>query len=327
MPDRFLHRLRRDPAPGFARDLRERLRATERVHAARPRRLMPAFAAAAGVAVVASLFLFPAVRVSAQAVLDLFRVRHFVAVRYDATRMERLHALDGAGDASTLVFGHQETVRDPGPPRAFADAAAAEAATGIKLPRASVLPRGLAPDSVIVQGAGELRLMLSEQKLRGLLDRLDLRDVEVPAGIDGKVVEVRKPPVVVQTFRSPRAKAALLQCVGPELGVPAGLEVERLAEIGLRVIGLDAAEARRVARDTDWRTTLVVPVPLDASSFRHVTVNGQRGLLITTAGKPDAEGRRRGGGTLVMWTEGERVLAVVSELGTTDAMELAESVR
>lgn len=327
MDDRFLHQHRRDPDPRFARDLRERLRDTRAARPAWAPRLVPALAVACAAAVIVGLFAFPAVRVSAQAVLDLFRVKKFAAVTYDATRMDRLRSLADSGDASTMVFGHQETVLDPGPAQAFLDAGAAGAAAGLDVRRAGHLPGGLAPDSVFVQGAGEMRLMLSEQKLRTLLDRLELRDVTVPAGLDGKMVGVRKPPVVVQTFRDGSRKVALIQCASPELSMPAGMEVERLAEIGLRVIGLDASEARRVAGSTDWRTTLVVPLPLNASTFRQITVHGQPGLLITTASRADDDGHRHNDGVTVLWTEDDRVFAIVGGLGSSDAMEMAESVR
>jgi hypothetical protein len=326
MDDRFLEDLRRDPEPGFARDLRARLRARSEDRRAWAPRLVPALGLAFAALAVAGLFAFPAVRASAQAMLDLFRVRRFAAVTYDAARVEKLRSLQGAGDPSLMVFERRETVLDPGPARAFPDAGAAGAAAGLTLRRADHLPAGLAPDSVFVQGAGEMRLSVSEARLRALLDALDLRDVAVPAGIDGRIVDVRKPPVVIQKFRGPRSRAALLQCDSPEIAVPAGMDIERLAEIGLRVIGLDASEARRVARETDWRTTLVVPVPLNASTFRQVTVHGEPGLLITTA-RRDAEGQRRREGTMVMWTEGGRVLAIVGDLDPSDTMEMAESVR
>src|SRR5205085_2953989 len=88
--DRFMHSLRKDPDPGFARDLRNRLAsgAAAGADAPRPRRLAPALAfATVGLAALA-LFLFPSVRASAQAFIDLFRVRNFVAVSIDPAKIE-----------------------------------------------------------------------------------------------------------------------------------------------------------------------------------------------------------------------------------------------
>jgi hypothetical protein len=326
MDDRFLQQHRRDPDPRFARDLRARLRAAEEPRPAVTRRWVPALAAAAVVVAVGALFAFPAVRASAQSMLDLFRVRRFAAVTFDAARAERLRELADGADASMLPFASTETLLDPGPARGFADADAAGAAAGLAVRRPTVLPRGLQTDSAFVQGAGAVRLTVSEARLRDLLAALELRDVAVPAGIDGQVLELRKPAMVVQRFRGTRSKAMLLQSESPEVALPPGLDLERLGEIGLRILGLDPGEARRVARDTDWRSTLMVPVPLNASTFRQVTVHGQPGLLITTAGR-NAAGERRREGSVVLWSEDGRVYAVTGNLDPSVTVEMAESVR
>ena len=104
------------------------------------------------------------------------------------------------------------------------------------------------------------------------------------------------------------------------------MTVEQLAEIGLRVLGLDEGEARRIARSTDWRSTLLVPVPMNASTFRQATVHGQQGLLITTTGERSADGRRGRDGALLMWTEGDRVFCIQGNLSNPDIMQMAESV-
>ena len=78
--DKFLHEQRQEPAPGFSRALRERLRGVEADSPARGFRLHPAFVSALAVALVAASFALPAVRVAAQSALDLFRVHSFAAV-------------------------------------------------------------------------------------------------------------------------------------------------------------------------------------------------------------------------------------------------------
>ena len=100
--DKFLHDYRREPAPGFARRLRERLRDAEERTAPAWR---PLVFAAVTAAVVATLFAFPAVRAGAQALLDLFRVRSFVAVPFNEDRFDKLRALEN--DNAMLVFDHK----------------------------------------------------------------------------------------------------------------------------------------------------------------------------------------------------------------------------
>ena len=324
MDDRMLHEYRREPEPRFARELRERLRRQERGSILRSPRTARILATACGVAIVATLFAVPSVRVSAQALLDLFRVRRFAAVEFNESRLEALRSIDK--ERGFLVFDRQEKMLDPGPARYVPSREAVAPQVGYAASTPRYLPDGLAADSIFVEGEGRMRLSVSEEKLRSLLERLDVRDVAVPSGLDGRWIEVRKPPVVIQRFRSNLRKAVLVQARSPEVEVPAGLDVERLAEIGLRILGLDTSEARRIARATDWRSTLLVPVPMNASTFRQVTVRGEPGLLITTTGEKVADGKPRRKGVLLMWAEGDRVFCLQGDLSAKDLMQMAESV-
>ena len=124
--DRFMHSLRKDPDPGFARDLRNRLAsgAAAGADAPRPRRLAPALAfATVGLAALA-LFLFPSVRASAQAFIDLFRVRNFVAVSIDPAKIEA--SLKGSSlDFKNLLSDQIQVVESPGRPRPVPSTASA----------------------------------------------------------------------------------------------------------------------------------------------------------------------------------------------------------
>lgn len=325
MDDRFLHEMRREPPAEFARALRQRLRVQDDERRGWAPRALPALAAAVAVALSVAVFTVPSVRVSAQALLDLFRVRSFAAVSFDESRLEKLRALEQ--NNALFVFDRQQVLVDPGKPQYYPTLEAAGAAVGFVPSRLRYLPSGLALDSVMVQGAGAVRLAVSEAKLRALLDQLDLRDVSIQPGIDGVWVEVRKPAAVIQRYESGRLKAGLVQAVSPEVSVPAGLEIEKLAEIGLRILGLDAGEASRIARSTDWRSTLLVPVPMNASTFRQVTIHGQRGLLVTTTSTPSADWPQGRKGTVVLWAENDRVFGLMSNLSDEDAMQMAESVQ
>lgn len=325
MDDKFMETLRRDPDPKFADDLREKLQAQPLPHSLRRVAPLPLFAAGVAVAVIVALFAFPSVRVSAQAMLDLFRVRKFAAVSFDPQRLEKLKS-SVKDDAALEVFEH-EKIQEPGPPQIFTTLAPAAAAAGLQALKPSYLPFGLAADTVVVEGEGAMRLTVHEAKLTALLQSLNLGDVQVPAGIDGKSIEVHKPRVLVQRFVSGTRHAALVQAQSPEVQVPAGLDVERLGEVGLRILGLDAGEAHRVATSTDWRSTLIVPVPLTASTFRQVTVHGQPGLLVTTSAAAEGDRPGRQSGSICLWTENDRVFGMIGNLPPNDVLQMAESVR
>lgn len=324
MSDDFLHQLRREPRPGFSRALRERLREQDEARAARGGAWRPWLATAASVAAIALAFTFPAVRVSAQAVLDLFRVRTFAAVRFDPARFERIESMRGAEHVN--LFERRNVGQEPGEPRLVASLEEAGRAAGMRPMAPATLPPGLEPDSVFVTGAGEADFVVNGERLRTMLDALELRDVAVPAGLDGRAVHVRLQPGIAARYRGRSGRVTLMQAQSPEVRVPPGVDLAQVGEVGLRVLGLSPPEARRMARRIDWTNTLVVPVPTSASEFREVTVNGQRGLMIGTRERRQ-DGRTRRGGTVILWSEGDRVLALQGNLESVAMMHLAESVR
>jgi hypothetical protein len=110
--------------------------------------------------------------------------------------------------------------------------------------------------------------------------------VQVPQGLDGQPVTVHKPAIVVQSFTDGKHSFAVLEAMSPEVTLPPGADLRQLGELGLRVLGLDANEARRLAAAIDWRSTLLVPVPTSAGSFRQVTVNGKQALFISKNPRP-----------------------------------------
>jgi hypothetical protein len=66
----------------------------------------------------------------------------------------------------------------------------------------------------------------------------------------------------------------------PTISVPPDLNVAALAEAGLQIIGMSAAEAHAFCQTVDWSSTLVIPIPQSASSYRTIPVDGVNGTLI-----------------------------------------------
>lgn len=330
MDDRFLNGLRREPAPEFAHELHERLRrqgpAVAPARAWRPLRLAAPLAGGVAAALVVLSFAFPAVRASAQAFLDLFRVRNFAAVTIDPARLERLR--EQKLDLESLLTDPVQTpARHPGP-RVVASLQEASALAGFAVRVPAERPAGFVPDTIAVVEGTTSSFRVHTAPLREALEKLDIRDLQVPAGLDGQTVTVSTTPAVAQRFVRGSERVELVQARSPEVSLPAGTDLERLGEIGLRVAGLDPDEARRFARSIDWRSTLVVPVPLNASSFTEATVHGARALVVTykeQAGE-GGQGHRRGG-TLLLWSEGEMVYAMTGNLHSVLLVQMAESVR
>jgi hypothetical protein len=317
----WLRALRTDPSPLFKAELRERLRAQE----AAPldtRRDWPrrALVAAAAVLVVGVLIWVPGVRASVAQFVSLFRVINVVAVPVDSSRIERLKADDL--QIGALIGEHVQVVQDPGPPLDVSSFADAAAAAGMTLATPQWLPNNTRVIETAVVGERVMRVTANSQRLQQVMDALGIRDLTVPAGLDGQVVNVHVPPVVMIRYDHQNGRRSrLFQARTPQLTLPSSIDVQALGEIGLRILGLPPAEAKQFAHAIDWHTTLVVPVPPNASSFQQVEIAGHRGVLI------QHQPRNQSPTSTIVWSTPERVFALVSIQGVADAMTMATSVR
>ncbi len=230
MDDRFLYEARRDPEPAFAEGLRGRLRRAESSRVMGRVPLRPTLAAAVLVGTVVSIFVFPSVRASAQAMLDLFRVRNFAPVAFDPQRLEKLRDMDH--DQPLMIFDKKEVLHEPGEPVTVATPEKAAEVVGYPVRTLQFLPRGLALQSVKVEDRGAMRLSADADKVHTLLETLDLGDLRFPPELDGQWVTVRKPQVVYQNYGVGKLQATLIQAQSPEVELPPGADLPRLAEIG-----------------------------------------------------------------------------------------------
>lgn len=321
MNDDFLYGLRQDPSPEFARRLKGRLREVDIEPRARvlPLWLTRFAVPAASVAAVAFAFTFPSVRAGAQAFLDLFRVSSFVAVAFDPAR---LRELDSTGLDLPRMLGEQvEVLTEQAPPVSYASPQEAGAAAGIRIYAPTWLPPDLELKSTYVIGESAFRFTASTANLRQLLDAFAIDDVVIPEGIDGQEASVRVPAVVQMNFEAGPRRATLTQSRSPDVSFPAALDLPALAEISLRILGLDRSEAYRIAQTVDWRTTLLVPIPATVASFREVNVQGQPALLIQSTERVQPIQN------VLLWSFQDNVYALRGTLRADALLEMAQSLQ
>jgi hypothetical protein len=318
--DGWLHALQSDPSPMFKAQLRERLRAQEPVVETRhdwPRR---ALVAAAAVTLVAALIAVPGVRAAVAQFVSLFRVINVVGVPVDSSHLDRLKAEDL--QIGALIGEHVQVVQDPGPPLNVASLADAAAAAGMTLATPQWLPDNTQVIETAVMGERVMRVTADSQRLQQVMDALGINDLTVPAGLDGQVVNVRVPPVVMIRYDHQNGRRSrLFQARTPQLTLPNSIDVRSLGEIGLRILGLPAAEAKQFAQAIDWHTTLVVPVPPNATSFQQIDISGHRGVLI------QHQPRNQSATSTIVWSTPERVFALVSIQHVAEVTTMATSVR
>jgi hypothetical protein len=66
----------------------------------------------------------------------------------------------------------------------------------------------------------------------------------------------------------------------PTVDSPPNVDLAQLAQIGLQFTGMTAEEAKTYSQSVDWTTTLVVPIPKNAATYKQVPVDGVTGTLI-----------------------------------------------
>jgi hypothetical protein len=319
--DTWLEALRTEPSSQFEGRLRARLRAQEPPPEVRRPWLRQARLAAAAAVVLAVLTAVPAVRASVLQFVSLFRVVNYVPVRVDPARLDRLAAEHL--DVGALIGEHVDVVKDPGPPVSVPALADAAAASGMTLALPQWLPGNTTVHETAVVGEREVRVTADGVRLKQVMDALGITDLAVPAGLDGQVIDIRVPPIVMVRYDhgNNNRRSRLFQARPPQWSLPDGLDVQALGEIGLRIVGLAPAEARQFAKTLDWHTTFIVPLPPNVSSFRQVKIGEHSGVAIQN------QPRNQALTTTVVWSTPDRVFALVSILGSEDALAMAESVR
>jgi hypothetical protein len=181
-------------------------------------------------------------------------------------------------------------------------------------------------------------VVISRQRTQAFLDEAGRSDLVLPASIDGAKISVVIPTEATAAygecpkdadgeasgpadFDLVRTCVMLAQVPSPTVKTPPDLDVKALAELGLQFTGMTAEQAHAYSENVDWTTTLVIPMPRNASSSRQVQVDGVTGTLMTR-GADDGVPQRY---TLVWVKNG--IVNALSGFGTTsDALALASSI-
>ena len=344
MSDEFLSRLREQPRPEFTARLAEGLQQidAEREVQRAPgplRRLAPALAGAGLVGAIALCFTLEPVRAAARDFLDLFRVKRFAAVPVDPARFERL--AKGGVDFKSLVADQVQVVVAPEKPQLVNSPEAGALIAGITAAQPTVLPRRYALAETAVVRPGTFRVTIDTTKLEALATAAGADEIEIPASWNGASLEVEMPPLLVLRYareaepggEAPRPETgfAFVQSAVPQVDLPQGVDLATLGRLGLRVAGLSAEEALAFSRTIDWRTTLLVPVPVQGGTYREVEVAGHKGLLVTflppSLPAPDGTKRPVRQQSLLLWSNDEKAFAITGPGDGMQQLEMAESVR
>lgn len=226
------------------------------------------------------------------------------------------------------------------------DQPASDAATAARLagfPVQLLSARKDAPQ-LIVGGQHALNMSVDRPRLQEIAKAAGHSEIVLPASLDHAYVSVQighaihaqygtcpQPAtatgaIASQVIETPPSATQYADCVrlsqgpSPAVNVPAGLDVAKLARIGLEVAGMTSSQADEFFRTVDWKSTLTLTVPRQLRSYQQVKVNGVKGVLLTMAG-------RRGPGYNLIWVKNGIAYALTGYGDPGEAVELADSLK
>lgn len=301
----------------------------------------PVWIAGIGAIILAGILSTSAGRDLAANWLSSLRVQKVQAVNLDlspfvdANTNPALHQM-----VSQMISDKVEvTLNEPNQPASDRAAASALAGFPVQLPEARKDTSRL-----IVGGRHELKMTVERSRLQEILKAAGHAEIAVPASLDGATFSVSvahalhaqygtcpgrvtaSNAIAGQVIETAPSVGQYKDCVrlaegpSPVVNVPAGLDVQRLAEVGLQAAGMSADQANQFFHAVDWKSVLTLSVPRRLQSYQSVKVAGVRGTLLTMAG-------RRGPGYTLLWAKNGMSYSLTGFGDSNGAVALADSIK
>jgi hypothetical protein len=291
------------------------------------RRYRLAWIAAGLIAALLIGFSFAPVRAWAGNLLQLFRVQRIQFVEVNPSQLPSQEALEEAAGKLAGILEDQMTLEVQGSARTV-DAATARAEAGFPVRLPAVLE---AEPKITLEPGIDAEMEIDLPRIRLLLSEMGYRDVELPDSLDGATVGIQFESLVSATYgvcdtrdngRWAQDCVEYVQVPAPRVSAPPELDLDRLGQVYLQLLGLTVEEARQYSERVDWMTTLVVPLPQFADlRYQDVEVDGVEGTLL----RPSS-GSRHAEEYLLTWVKGDVVYALHGRGSTTDALSIAASL-
>jgi hypothetical protein len=303
------------------------------------KQLRPVWALVVVVALVSASMTFAPVRAWAGQFLGLFRVQNVEVLPVDPTLMDQLTGNSALSKQIGQLLSQSVTyTKKPSQPQVAKSAAAAGQLAGfqVRLPTS----RTDTPQ-IVVSGGSVFQFVVDRKLAQSVLEQAGRSDLQLPASLDGATIKVTIPSGVSAAYgdcpiadeltgEAPRSGSParrftncviLAQIPSPTVDTPPDLNIEKLAELGLEFTGMKPDQAQAYAQTVDWTSTLVIPVPRNASSYEPVQVDGVTGYLIQRPADDAPE-------YAVIWVN-KGIVYAVGGLGTNSqaAIEMANSLK
>jgi hypothetical protein len=243
--------------------------------------------------------------------LPVLRTEHVAVVPVATADLASVPDLSAYGDFA--VTGDTQ-------PRPVADAAAAEAQSGLAVPEVADLPSGVSGEpAYVVAGPVTATFTFSAARAAQAAAAAGEQLPPVPDGLDGTVVRITAGPGAAAVWSRPSGLPALV--VG-RVTAPAvdsqGARFEVLRDYLLSVPGFPPELAQQLKAVTLDGSTLPLPVPADYVQSSAVDVGGHQATLLTS---------REESVSGVVWAQGGVLTAVAGTLSSDDVLAVARGLR
>jgi hypothetical protein len=294
----------------------------------------------AAVLLAAAFLSVPTMRAAATDILALFRVQKVAVLPLDPTGLSNFTGDSNLSEKLSQVIADSVVqTKAGGDPRIVGSVEEASQAAGFSLR----LPAHAPAEAVLyVQDSSAFEINIDREKAQAFIDETGRSDIVLPGNIDGRQIRVEIPAGITASYGScprPDEEGELIDpddpastgraypdCImmvefpSPVVAAPEDLDVGQLVELGLELYGLNPEEARQLRESIDWTSTLVIPIPRNASHYEQVSVDGESGVLIQR--KVDSNPHY-----LLAWVK-DGIIYSISGWGTDSslALEMANSL-
>ena len=273
--------------------------------------------------ILALVFTMTPARAWASSFLGLFRVQNITVLEFDPNAVnDGAEAFSANEESINRILEENMIISESADPYEVATLDEAAAAAGFT----PGIPTDLQDGQLTVQPAMNAEFIIDQAEMQALLDALEI-DMQLGPEMDGQSVTLNAPASIIITDACQPVDddpgtfsdcTILYQMPSPTVNAPEGLNVDKLGEAMLQLLGYSPLEARAFSQTIDWTSTLIIPIP-SGEGIRHqeVRVSDVTGTLFTHAEE---------GGYMLMWVKNGFLFNLRGPGTPEEALAIANSI-
>jgi hypothetical protein len=304
------------------------------------RPLRPVWAALVLVIVVGLALSVPSVRAMAVNLLGIFRVQQITVIPIDQQSLSA--NLKDSNPGIQKLLSDSVQYQHNGTAKTVQNAAEASQAAGFSVRLPANGPAALHEIKTLPGANGTFTLDVP--RINQILKEMNRSDLALADTLDKSTITVEVPasvsasygtcaPAASQDSSDPDVKSNMpgsmpgadctvfMQLPSPTVTTPEGLDINKLGTAFLELSGMPADQAQGMSDKINWSNTLVIPLPVNASNYQDVSVDGVNGTLV------EERAGRGGSHYVLLWVKDGILYGVSGSGDSAAAVQLANSLQ